>query len=258
MQQKFFLHLAYMGTKYRGWQRQAGIKSVQQTLEEALARILKTKVNVHGCGRTDAGVHASQYFAQIVLGHIPEFNLVERLNHVLPNDISIYDMIPVGIKCHAQHDALSRSYEYRIHLDKVAILHGISSYYIYESLDLAKIRAAVEIIKKTKDFRSLCKSPDIYKHTLCEIHGFRLDTRYEDRRLIFTISANRFLRGMVRNIVARMLDIGSGVLSLSDFENTLATRQSFVFPCQRPAHPDGLYLSKVVYPYLEKEVVGIV
>ena len=255
---RHFLHLAYQGTRYRGWQRQANVNSVQQTIEEHFSKILKQQTYIYGCGRTDAEVHASQYFAQIDIPADLNFDLVQRINYILPNDISIYEIIPVPQNSNAQRDAVERQYQYYIHLDKTAILHNTSSYYHIDQLNLDSMRAAIDILKETQDFRSLCKGPDVYKHTLCDIKDIQLSTSYNDKRLKLTITSNRFLRAMIRNIVARLLEIGQGKLCIKKFEDIVSRQESFEYPHVRQAHPQGLYLSKVVYPYLERELKEVV
>lgn len=253
---KYFIHLAYQGTKYRGWQRQAKEKSVQATIEDQLTKILKTKTIIHGCGRTDAGVHASQYFAHAYIPKHLDYNLVERLNYALPDDISIYELIPMEDKfSNAQTDAIARRYDYYMHFRKTPILKDISTYFKVQNLDVEAMQSAIKILSQIEDFRSLCKGPDIYKHTKCNIQSIHLTSTHNSTRMKFSITANRFLRAMIRNIVARLINIGTGELSISEFEEIVKNCSEFQFPFHKQAPPTGLYLSKVVYPYLEREVI---
>ena len=256
---RHFIHLAYQGTKYRGWQRQAKERSVQATIEDQLSKMLKTKTIIHGCGRTDAGVHASQYFVHANIPEDLDYDPVERLNHILPDDIAIYEMIPMEDQfCNAQTDAIARSYEYYMHFDKIPQLKDTSTYFKVSDLDINAMQTAVNIISNTTDFRSLCKGPDIYKHTRCNIQSTAIEVSYDGRRILFSITANRFLRAMIRNIVARLINIGTRELSLEQFEEIVSNQKEFEFPFHKQAPPTGLYLSKVVYPYLEREVrIGI-
>lgn len=254
---RHFIHLSYQGTKYRGWQRQANERSVQATIEDLLSKMLKTKTIIHGCGRTDAGVHASQYFVHANIPENLDYDPVERLNHILPNDIAIYEIIPMEDQyCNAQTDAIARSYEYYLHFDKIPQLKDTSTYFKVSDLDVKAMQAAVKILQNTSDFRSLCKGPDIYKHTRCNIQSVSLRVTHDGRRMLFSITANRFLRAMIRNIVARLIDIGKGDLSLDDFTDVVSNQKEFEFPFHKQAPPTGLYLSKVMYPYLERDVVG--
>lgn len=252
---RHFIHLAYQGTAYRGWQRQAHEKSVQATIEDQLSKMLKTKTIIHGCGRTDAGVHASQYFAHANIPLTLDYDPVERLNHILPDDIAIYEIIPMeDQKCNAQTDAIARSYEYHMHFDKIPKLKNNSTYFKVAELDINTMQKGVSIIRNTVDFRSLCKSPNIYNHTNCQIQSVNLDVTPDNNTMIFSITANRFLRAMIRNIVARLIDIGKGELLLDQFEDIVTNQKEFEYPFHRQAPPTGLYLSKVVYPYLVRNV----
>lgn len=251
-----FIHLAYQGTKYRGWQRQAKERSVQATIEDLLSKMLKTKTIIHGCGRTDAGVHASQYFVHANIPDDLDYDAVERLNHILPDDIAIYDIIPMEDPyCNAQTDAIARSYEYYMHFDKIPQLKDTSTYFKVSNLDVDAMQEAIKVLQNTVDFRSLCKGPDIYKHTRCNVQAVSLEVTHEGRRMLFSITANRFLRAMIRNIVARLIDIGKGELTLVDFTEVVSNQKDFDFPFHKQAPPTGLYLSKVIYPYLERDVV---
>lgn len=250
---KYFLHLAYQGTNYSGWQRQTTAISVQQVIEDSISKMLKEKIHIHGCGRTDAGVHASSYFAHIKIHREINFDFVRRINLVLPPDISIYKLIPVDDHCHAQYDVLFRTYTYYFHLNKIPSKSEISAYFNIQKIDREKIHEALQIIQQTDDFRSLCKNPDLYKHTRCKIQMLNLVELEEKNCFKLEIKADRFLRGMIRYIVARLLDIGTGKLDIELFASTLAARSEFDFRFQKQAYPQGLYLSEVEYPYIENE-----
>lgn len=254
---RHFIHLAYQGTKYRGWQRQANERSVQATIEDLLSKMLKTKTIIHGCGRTDAGVNASQYFVHADIPEDLDYDPVKRLNHMLPDDIAIYEIIPIhDPHCNAQTDAIARSYEYYMHFHKIPQLKDTSTYFKVSNLDVEAMQSAVIILQNTKDFRSLCKSPDIYKHTRCNVQSVSLEETHDGNRMLFSITANRFLRAMIRNIVARLINIGKGELSLNEFTEIIRNQKEFEFPFHKQAPPTGLYLSKIIYPYLERDVIG--
>lgn len=252
---RYFIHLAYQGTNYSGWQRQTTAISVQQVIEDSISKMLSEKIFIHGCGRTDAGVHASQYFAHVDIKREIDFDFVERINRVLPNDISIYELIPVEINHHAQYDVNYRIYSYYLHFKKIPSKSEVSAYYNIGQMDFDKINAALDILKSTKDFRSLCKNPDLYKHTLCKIASIELIKLDENDCYKLEIKADRFLRGMIRYVVARLIDIGTNKLDLELFASTLASCTQFDFRFQKQAYPQGLYLSKVEYPYLLRTVV---
>ncbi len=247
---RYFIHLGFEGTHYRGWQRQPSPKNtVQQVIEEKISQIFKKKISVYGCGRTDAGVHASQYVIHIELDEAPSFDFKFRLNKNLPENIAVFEIIEVDFKQHARHGAVARTYDYFIHLKKDPILIRYSSFYEDLTLDYDLMRKAVTLILKTSDFRPLCKQPDIYKNTLCQISNAELFVDDENGRLRFTITSNRFLRGMVRYCVYFLLQVGTGKISVNEFEEIL--KQNKQLKDKHPALPNGLFLSKVEYPFLE-------
>ncbi len=245
---KYFIHLAYKGTQYHGWQRQPNHISVQETLENAIEKMVGEKISCIGCGRTDAGVHASQFICHIRVDKEFNFDPVFRLNHILPDDISIFDFIEVDPSAHAQYDAIWRTYTYHIHLEKNAFLSEVSSIYPKENLDIAEMKKAVALLLLHNDFKAMCKQPHLYKTTICKMKEARLEANENANRIKIVLTANRFLRGMVRLLVGHILEVGYGRMSLQAFENCLKTGERS--PYFKSAHPEGLFLSKVVYPYL--------
>ncbi len=250
---RFFLHLSYDGTKYRGWQSQAGVVSVQEIIEKELSKVVKKKTSVTGCGRTDARVHASQYFAHFMADFDDDFDLVFRLNKNLPDDISIHELIPVSEKNHARYHAMSRTYLYFLHTKKIAQLATHSTMYQKESLDFHKMKAAVELIPNYKDFAAFCKTPSVHDSTECSIQKTAFFTNKDQTQFCFEITANRFLRGMIRNLMARIIQVGNGEISLAVFEEYLNLTRNEQLPIA--AHPQGLYLSEIKYPFLEIQPV---
>jgi len=245
---RYFIQLAYQGTNYSGWQRQTNTPdTIQQVIEEAISRMLKVDTHIHGCGRTDAGVHASQYFAHLDIEALPDYDFIDRINYVLPDDIAIATIQAVGPRSNAQHDATWRTYEYYFHLIKTPSIHTTSAYYNLDHLDIPLINAGIDIIKQTKDFRSLCKQPNLYKNTDCVIQSAHLEAIDGEERYRFSITANRFLRGMIRYMIARLLDIGTGKLPIVEFEDQLISRESFDVPYHTQGKPEGLFLSKIQY-----------
>jgi len=250
---RYFIHLAFDGSNYSGWQRQKDtLNTVQETIENTLSRFFKTEVSAYGCGRTDAGVHASQYVIQINLDEAPDFDLKFRLNKNLPDNISVFEVIEVNPDQHVRHDAVTRTYDYFLHLNKEPGLIRVSSFYEDLTLDFDAMQQATQLIQGTTDFKALCKQPDSYDdHTLCKITNCELFVNEEQGRLRFSITGNRFLRGMVRFCVFFLLEVGKGTLTLKEFEEIL--NQEKEFKEKLPAHPNGLFLSKVEYPFLELE-----
>lgn len=246
---KYFLHISYNGSNYSGWQRQSDVETVQQTVEEKLATIFKTFVTVYGCGRTDSGVHASQYMLHIVTEVEIDFDLKFRLNKHLPKDIRVHDVFPMEPKQHAMYDAEWRTYDYFIHLEEDPILHQFSTYCEDLNLDFDAMKKAVALLPIHQEYRSFCKQPDVYKHTLCKVTRAELFVNQEQTRIRFSITANRFIRGMIRFIVAFLLQVGRKELTLIQFEKLLTNELEFKEKV--PAFPNGLFLSKIEYPYLK-------
>ncbi len=248
---RYFLHLAYDGSFYRGWQYQPNVPSVQEVIEKKLAVIFKEKLTLFGCGRTDAGVHASQYFAHIQPPQPIDFDLAFRLNKHLPDTIYVYEVLEMDGNEHARYDAIVRTYDYFLHLFPDPFLERYSTYCGDASLDLEAMQQAAELLPKYTDFKTLCRKPHLYKHTLCKVSESQLIVNKAQNRLRFTITSNRFLQGMIRLCVHYFLRIGRGEMKVEEFDHLLANQQEE--PIKRPAPPNGLYLSKVEYPYLKVE-----
>jgi tRNA pseudouridine38-40 synthase len=223
--------------------------NVQEVLENALGKLLKTPVAIVGCGRTDAHVHASQFFFHTDIEKEWDFDLFFRLNKILPDDIAVFDIIPMRGQPHARFDAIQRTYDYFIHSYKDPFLSNFSSLYPDLNLDLDKMKAAVALLPLYNDYRAFCKCPDRIDHTLCYVTSASLFSDTNGDKLRFHISANRFLSKMIRIIVGRLLEIGRGEMSVDEFEYYLANKETPKIII--PAYPQGLYLSKVTYPYLD-------
>lgn len=246
---RYFVHIGYNGLAYSGWQRQPGVMNVQGVIEKALSQIFKIPVAINGCGRTDAQVHASQFFFHVDLEQEWDFDLVFRMNKLLPGNIAVYDVIPMKGLPHARFDAVQRAYDYFMHTYKDPFLNGLSSFYLLQDLQLDQMQRAAALLPEYRDYRAFCTQPDKYEHTLCYVRSasFMVDEKGENMR--FRISANRFLGKMIRILMGQLLKIGKGELSVDEFESHLISRKTPALIT--PAHPQGLYLSKVTYPYLD-------
>lgn len=218
-------------------------------MEDTLSQILKIPLTITGCGRTDAQVHASQFFFHVDIEHEWDFDMIFRLNKTLPDDIAVFEIIPVQEQSHARFDATQRTYEYFIHTYKDPFLNPVSALYLERNLSLGKMKEAMSLLLKYNDYCSLCKTPADYRTTICNISSATLFADGTGDRLRFQISANRFLGKMVRIIVGKLLDIGRGVLSVEEFEHILSSKETP--KTIEPAYPQGLYLSKVNYPFLD-------
>lgn len=244
---RYFLEIAYRGTSYVGWQVQPNGISVQQKIDEALSTILRDDIHCIGCGRTDAGVHASQFFlhfdTQVTL---PE-NFSLRLNQFLPAGIAVKRHIPVHEKAHARFDATMRAYEYTFTFQKNPFGNDLMVYRHFKDLDFELMQQACAIIKKYNDFASFCKSNQGSKTTIVNI----VDCYWKDdgERKVLYISADRFLRGMVRLIVGAMIQIGKHKMTLEEFDAGIKNKERFKYALSAPAH--GLFLIRVDYPYID-------
>lgn len=246
---RYFFHLAYKGTNYRGWQRQPQQVNVQEVVENALSQISKTPIFITGCGRTDAGVHASQFFFHLDVTEPWRFDVVSRLNKTLPPDIAVFECLLVEPQQHARHSATQRTYDYFVHTSKNPFLHEVSALYEERNLRLADMQRAVSLLTRYTDFLAFCKTPADYKHTTCRLSSATLFADREGSRLRLQLSADRFLRSMVRVIAGKLIEVGRGKLSVDELEDHLASGKAF--RALLPAHPQGLFLSKVSYPFLD-------
>lgn len=246
---RYFLTLAYRGTKYCGWQIQPNAPSVQQTIEDALSVILKTRTPITGCGRTDTGVHARYYVAHFDSKEDLPPTFIHGLNSLLPDDIAIYSCTAVQSDAHARFDAFERSYEYHITFRKNPFLNDRAWFYPqYRQLDSEKMQEVASLLPKFKDFRPFCKSDSGLDHYQCDLRDARWEYLPDSTGLIFHISANRFLRGMVRLIVGACIQAGKGQLGSEEVHDALEKQRPLGKNLSVPAH--GLFLTAVRYPYL--------
>lgn len=243
---RYFLEFAYKGTHYHGWQYQPNATSVQETLNKAISTILKKEIELVGAGRTDSGVHASQMFAHFDCDlefEIP--HLIHKLNSFLPKDIALLNIHNVPLEAHARFDAKKRTYEYHIHTKKDAF-ESNNSWYYQNELNVEKMNEACKILFNYIDFECFSKvhtDVNTFNCNIYEAHWQKIENR-----LVFTISADRFLRNMVRAIVGTLVNIGQEKVSLPDFIEIIESKDRNKAGFSVPAH--GLYLTKVEYPYI--------
>lgn len=242
---RYALEIAYHGGPWHGWQRQPNAPTVQQTLEEALATLLRAPepVSLTASGRTDAGVHARRQFAHFDWeGDLPP-DLLARLRGVVPRSIGVLKIHRAAPEFHARFSALSRAYTYEIQRQPSPFLQGLAYYYPHP-LDLKAMSRATHLLLGWQDFGSFCRTGGAENHTWCEV--LRARWRVGPDRLRFEVAANRFLRGMVRALVGTLLDVGGGKLKPEEMTAVLEARDRGA--AGRSAPPDGLYLDQVVYP----------
>jgi tRNA pseudouridine38-40 synthase len=240
---RYFIEIAYKGTKYHGWQVQANAYTVQEAFNRALGTLLKEDVETLGSGRTDTGVHASQQFVHVDTNkHLQTHPHLYQLNALLPADIVAKNIFPVAANAHARFDALSRSYEYRISPEKNPFLKDMC--YLYtKPLDVAAMNEAAALLLTYEDFTCFSRVKTDVNHFLCTIH--EACWKNSGDLLIFYIRANRFLRGMVRAIVGTLLEVGLHKLTLDGFEQVLMSKDRKA--AGRSVPPDGLFLTNVQY-----------
>lgn len=241
---RYFIDISYDGSAYHGWQIQNNAKTVQGALNEALSTILRTEISTIGSGRTDTGVHAIMQMVHFDFeNQIDPDLLVAKLNSLLPQDISANHIAAVKEDVSARFDAISRAYIYKIHQHKSPFQQGLS-YHFHQPLDLGEMNACCELIKKWKDFESMSKVKTEVNTFNCEI--FTAYWEKHNDELHFHVSANRFLRGMVRALVGTLLDVGQGRMSIEEFEAVLESKDRKKAGRSVPAH--GLYLRDIIYP----------
>lgn len=255
---RFFLEIAYHGGAYHGWQVQPNAVTVQQVLEEALQTVLKHAVQTVGCGRTDTGVHARQFYvhfdtsAKVAVSDRAQF--VYQLNALLPQDISVLDALPVAGDAHARFDAVSRSYEYLIHFRKDPFLSGLS-WRQRAVPDVKAMDIATAFLSDYTDFSCFSKSnTQVFTNNCQIIHaGWHW---LNEQQLVFSITADRFLRNMVRAIVGTLMEVGSGKITPGDVRSVIESKNRCNAGMSVPAC--GLYLTKVTYPYIDVLSVPLV
>ena len=242
---RYFITLSYDGTRYHGWQVQPNGPSVQEKLQWALSTILRQDIQVTGAGRTDAGVHARMMVAHFDVETM-DFELQDltyKLNRLLPQDIAIQKMEPVSDEMHARFSATSRTYHYYIHTVKDPFLRAYSCELHYP-LDFQLMNEAAAILMTYEDFGAFCKAHADVKTTLCHITAAQWH-QTSPSSWYFEITANRFLRNMVRAIVGTLIDVGRGRLSLDDFRKVVEGKRRTEAGESMPAN--ALFLEEVKY-----------
>jgi tRNA pseudouridine38-40 synthase len=248
--QRFFIELSYDGTNYHGWQTQPNATTVQEVLNKALTTILRQPVETVGCGRTDTGVHAKEFFAHFdveglivdSLWSVVKEGLIRSVNAILSFDIAIKDIKPVGPTAHARFDATLRSYEYRIHFNKDPFKHGYS-WLLRDEPDIDLMNQAAKIIMEYTDFSCFSKSNTQVKTNNCKITN--AEWVKTGGAIVFRISADRFLRNMVRAIVGTLLQVGKKEIEPYQVRAVIQSKNRSKAGISVPAC--GLYLTEVKY-----------
>lgn len=240
---RYFIELSYNGKNYHGWQIQPDAISVQEKLNNALSTIFQEKIEVVGAGRTDSGVHASQMFAHFDIEKKLKKEVVFRINSILPNDIAVSQVFLVNNEKHARFDASSRSYEYKIWLGRNPFLLDFSWQIHSQKPNLDLMNKAAKLLLEYTDFQTFSKvKTEVYTFNCDITEAYWIQNKNE---LIFHISANRFLRNMVRAIVGTLLDVGLGKISIEDFEQIIESKNRANAGLSVPAK--GLFLTHIKY-----------
>ena len=241
---RYFIVFSYLGKSYHGWQNQPNAITVQEVLEDSLTKLIGEPIAVTGAGRTDAGVHAKEMFAHFDFEEELDLtDLVYRLNAFLPEDIATQDIFNVLDDAHARFDAYERTYEYWI-TQKKNPFYKDSAHYVKLPLDLAAMNEAATLFLEYSDFECFSKSNSDVHTYLCNVK--KVVWTKEKDKLVFTITADRFLRNMVRAIVGTLLDVGLGKSNLEDMKQILESKDRSKAGASVPAK--GLYLTKIAYP----------
>jgi tRNA pseudouridine38-40 synthase len=241
---RYFIAFSYFGKSYHGWQNQPNAITVQEVLEDALSKLLRESIAVVGAGRTDAGVHAKEMFAHFDFEReIDLQNLAFRMNAFLSDDVAVKEIFQVHKEAHARFDAIERTYEYWITQKKNPFYYD-RAHYVKQMVNIDTMNAAAKLLLEHKDFECFSKSnTDVYTY-LCDVR--KAVWTVENDKLVFKISADRFLRNMVRAIVGTLLTVGNGKANLDDVQRILNSNDRTQAGASVPAK--GLYLTKIVYP----------
>lgn len=248
MHQRYFIKISYNGASFHGWQKQPNAPSVQEKIESAISKIHgNIPIHIVGCGRTDAGVHAHNYYAHVDL---PELESIQqfsyKLNKILPSDIAIDNVCRVSSKAHARFDASSRTYHYFMHQKKNPFLNQTSWYFPFD-LDLEKMNEAAKLLIGEKDFTSFSKLHTDVKTNNCNVFEAYWQVE-ENGQLRFEIKANRFLRNMVRAIVGTLIEVGQEKYQVEEVATIIQEKNRNAAGGSVPAH--GLSLVEITYPFL--------
>jgi tRNA pseudouridine38-40 synthase len=245
---RYFLRFAYDGTAFHGSQRQPNGVTVQETMEQALALIFREEVQLTFAGRTDAGVHAHEMYAHFDIGdeemRRESERLVFRLNGILPDSIAIFDIYPVKENAHARFDAVRRTYEYHIidHKDPFLCKQATR---VRPGLDFAAMNESAKLLIGKQDFASFCRTNTDVKTTICDLKQAEWK-ELDNGHAVFTISADRFLRNMVRAVVGTLFEVGRSKMTKEQFAEVITQHNRCAAGDSAPA--EGLFLTHIEYP----------
>ena len=241
---RYFIQFSYFGKKYHGWQNQPNAITVQEVLEGVVSKLLRSPVEIVGAGRTDTGVHAKEMFGHFDFEPIADIeNLIYRINAFLPGDIAVQGIFPVQDDAHARFHAISRSYEYWV-CQKKDPFYKDTAFFVKKPLNLDLMNTAAELLLGKQDFECFSKSKTDVKTYFCDVSRARWEPGSD--KLVFKITADRFLRNMVRAIVGTLLDVGHGKYPPGHVKAILKSKDRSEAGVSVPAK--GLYLTSITYP----------
>ncbi len=244
---RLFLEISYDGTNYYGWQRQPDFISVQQAIEEVLSKLYNQAIYIVGCGRTDTGVHANQYFLHFD-APAERKNLKFILQKMLPKDIGILNIHEVAENAHTRFDATERTYWYFLDQDYDVFRRNQSWWYPLNELDFDKIYQACELFTSYDNYIALCRINPELKNHISKVSLAQWCYFKHEKRVIFKVKSNRYLRNQIRRMVGALVDIGRGKLSLEALEDALKNGTELKY--NKSAPPQGLFLWEIKYPYI--------
>ncbi|MBL7788452.1 MAG: tRNA pseudouridine(38-40) synthase TruA [Chitinophagales bacterium] len=245
---RFFIRLSYDGTNFCGWQNQNEQESVQGTIESALTTLFRSPQKIVGCGRTDTGVHADDYYAHWDIEDVPDSSICMKLNSILPRSIAIKEIFEVPVETNSRYHATKRTYHYFIHTQKNPFRRLYSYEYLHHQLHLELMQQAATELLAYNEFLPLIKLDKEKQKTKCTLYTSKIE-QLEEHYYRYEISANRFLHNMVRRIVGTLVLIGREKLSLEEFHISMQQQSPLRLINLAPAN--GLHLVKLDYPFLE-------
>lgn len=247
---RYFIHLKYLGKNFSGWQVQPNAETVQGAIERGMQVLLGRAIDLVGCGRTDTGVHASQYYAHFDADEIDCEQFRYKLDHLVGPEISIIQVFPVAADAHARFSATRRKYQYYMSGGKPVFSMDTCWYYPrFGSLDWQKIHELTSLLQEYDAFLPFCKTNSDLKHFRCESVRMEWEVDPENSSAVFSIESNRFLRGMVRLIVGTCIYVGQNKLGIEEVRQALDDQVPLKKAYSAPA--TGLFLNWVSYPFLE-------
>ncbi len=244
---RYFIKLSYRGAPFHGWQIQPNAVSVQEEVERSLSTILRTPMSIVGAGRTDTGVNARTMYAHFDYeGELPDKGkMLVSLNRLVGRDIAIHDIIAVADGAHARFDATRRTYKYFVAFEKTPFFYPLS-WHCPNGLDLEKMNEAAELLLAAEDFTSFAKLHSDAKTNICSVT--EAYWKMEGDMAVFTISADRFLRNMVRAIVGTLVDVGRGKMTVEEFRKVIERKDRCSAGQSMPG--EALFLWDIKYDYL--------